>query len=175
MNNRIEVVQGDITKQDVDAIVNAANAHLAHGGGVAAAIAKAGGPTIDAESRAWVDEHGPVQPGRAAITSAGAMAARYVVHVVGPVYRTGQDNEELLTDAVRAALDAADGLDATSIALPAISAGIFGYPPDDACRVIARAAESWIEDGGSLEMIRLVAFDNETADHFRCALRAQGS
>lgn len=175
MEERIEVVQGDITEQKVDAIVNAANGHLAHGGGVAAAISRAGGPTIDAESRAWVDEHGPVPPGRAAITSAGTMAATYVIHVVGPVYRAGQDNEALLAQAVRTALEAADRLRARSIAIPAISAGIFGYPLNDACRVIVRTAEAWFEDGGQLDEIRLMAFDGETANHFRTALRTQGS
>jgi putative ATPase len=170
MEARIEVVQGDITSQSADVIVNAANEHLAHGGGVAAAISMAGGPTINAESRAWVDEHGPIQPGTAAVTSAGKMKARYVVHVVGPVYRTGQDNAALLAQAVWAALDAAAGLGANSIALPALSAGIFGYPPVDACSVIVRTVRSWPKGGGSLESIRLVAFDAETADHFRTAL-----
>ncbi len=170
MDKRIKVVHGDITKQDGEAIVNAANEYLAHGGGVAAAIVRAGGPAIDAESRAWVGEHGPVLPGRAAITSAGTMVAHHVIHVVGPVYRIGRDNEALLARAVRTALDAADGLGAKSVAIPAISAGIFGYPPEDACRVIARTADTWLEDGGHLEEVRLVAFDGETADHFRTAL-----
>ena len=170
METRILVVQGDITKQEVDAIVNAANAHLAHGGGVAAAISRAGGPVVDAESRAWVDEHGPVRSGQAAITSAGTMVARHVIHVVGPVYRADQDNEALLTQAVRAALDAAEEIGARSIAIPAISSGIFGYPTDDACRIIANTADAWFEAGGRLQEIRLVAFDEGTADHFRTAL-----
>ena len=167
---RIEVIQGDITKQNVDAIVNAANEHLVHGGGVAAAISRAGGPAIDTESLAWVEDHGPVQPGQAAITSAGDMAAHYVIHVVGPIYRVDQDNAALLSRAVWAALDAAADLDVKSIAIPAISAGIFGYPPEEACRVIAQTARTWIDDGGQLDMIRLVAFDEAIADHFRAAL-----
>ena len=170
MVTRIEVVKGDITKQNVDAIVNAANEHLAHGGGVAAAISRAGGPTIDAESVAWVEEHGPVRPGGAATTSAGDMTAHHVIHVVGPVYRVDQDNEALLARAVRAALDAGADLDAKSIAVPAISAGIFGYPPEDACRVIAQTARTWIDEGGQLDAIRLVAFDEATAGYFRAAL-----
>ncbi len=170
MEARIEVVQGDITSQNVDVIVNAANEHLAHGGGVAAAIAMAGGPTINAESRAWVDDHGPVQPGTAAVTSAGEMNARHVVHVVGPVYRRDRDNAVLLTQAVRAALDTAADLRANSIALPALSAGIFGYPPVEACSVIVQAVRSWLHGDRSLESIRLVAFDADTADHFRTAL-----
>lgn len=175
MEGRIKVVQGDITKQDVDAIVNAANAHLAHGAGVAAAIALAGAPAVSAESRAWVDRHGPVSPGGAAVTTAGSMPANHVIHVVGPVYRPDQDNEALLIQAVRAAMDAADGLGAQSIALPAISAGIFGYPPEEACRVIVETVAAWLGDGENMDEIRLVAFNDEIGDHFRSALRALGS
>ncbi len=169
------VVQGDITKQDVDAIVNAANEYLAHGGGVAAAIARAGAPVVEQQSREWVEQHGPVPPGSAAITAAGDMHAWNVIHVVGPVYRPGQDNEELLSAAIVAALDAAVGLGARSIALPTISAGIYGYPPAEACRVIVHASDTWLADGGRIDEIRLVAFDGETADHFRRALRTLGS
>ena len=90
MDTRLAIVQGDITEQDVDAIVNAANAHLAHGGGVAAAIARAGAPVVDRESREWVERHGPVLPGSAAETAAGDMKARNVIHVVGPVHQPGR-------------------------------------------------------------------------------------
>ncbi|MBA2529014.1 MAG: macro domain-containing protein, partial [Euzebyales bacterium] len=96
------VVEGDLTRQDVDAVVNAANERLAHGGGVAAALARAGGPTVQAESDRWVAEHGTLTPGQAAVTGGGGMAARWVVHVVGPRFRPGQDNEGLLRQAVRA-------------------------------------------------------------------------
>ena len=169
MDTRLAIVQGDITEQDVDAIVNAANAHLAHGGGVAAAIARAGAPVVDRESREWIERHGPVLPGSAAVTAAGDMKARNVIHVVGPVHQPGQDNERLLSGAVVAALDAAVGLGARSIALPAISTGIYGYPPAEACRVIVRTSEAWLGDGGRLDEIRLVAFDEKTARHFRSA------
>ena len=125
----VTVVEGDITGQVVDVIVNAANARLLHGGGVAAAISAAGGPVIDDESRAWVVANGPVGPGVAAVTSAGDLAARHVVHVVGPVFVEGGDNEDKLRRAVMTALDAALRLEASSVALPAISAGIYGYPP----------------------------------------------
>ncbi|MEA2023212.1 MAG: macro domain-containing protein [Actinomycetota bacterium] len=171
----ITVVIGDITKQDVDVIVNAANAHLSHGAGVAAAIARAGSPDVDAESRAWVAEHGPVLPGTAAITGAGDMPARHVVHVVGPFFGEGQDNEALLAQAVDAALDAAAGLGAASIAMPTISAGIYGYPPASACRVIATTADAWLDHGGALDEIRLVAFSTEIADHYHDSLRTLGS
>jgi len=175
MEGRIDIVQGDITKQDVDAIVNAANAHLAHGGGVAAAIAAAGAPEVDTESREWVDAYGPVPPGGAAVTSAGSMPADHVVHVVGPVYRDGQDNAALLGEAARAALDAAVELGARSIAMPTISAGIYGYPPAEACRVIIESVARWLSEGGDLDEIRLVAFDDDIARYYTTTLRDLGS
>ncbi len=169
---RITVVQGDITQQRVDVIVNAANARLAHGGGVAAAIAGAGGPTVDAESQAWVAKNGPVPRGGAAVTTAGAMAAEHVVHVVGPVYRGDPDDALHLAEAARAALDASAQLGATSVAIPAISAGIYGYPLADACRIIVGTVGGWLDAGGPLEDVRLVAFDDGTAEQFRRALRS---
>ena len=172
VDSEIRVVEGDITAQDVDVIVNAANAQLAHGGGVAAAIARAGGPSVDEASRVWVAEHGPVPRGGAAVTTAGDMAAGHIVHVVGPIYRGVPEDQVELTEAVCAALDAAERLGATSIALPAISAGIYGYPPDKACRVIVEAVERWLAEGGSLREIRLVAFGEDVAGHFRQALRS---
>lgn len=155
----------------VDAVVNAANAHLAHGGGVAAAIARAGGDAVRRESAAWVAANGPVARGQAAVTSAGEMPADIVLHVVGPVYRRDADNEEHLGDAVRAALDAAAGRGARSVALPAISAGIYGYPRDEATAVIASTCLWWAaEHPGGLDEIVLVGFDQATADGFSSAL-----
>ena len=165
---QITVVEGDITAQEVDVIVNAANAKLLHGGGVAAAIARAGGPVVDEESRAWVAANGPVGPGEAAVTSAGAMPASDVVHVVGPVYQEGGDNEPRLRLAVKAALDTAQHLGASTVALPAISAGIYGYPVADATAIIADEAATWAAaNPGVLTEVRLVAFGKETADGFR--------
>jgi O-acetyl-ADP-ribose deacetylase (regulator of RNase III) len=168
----IRVVEGDITVQDVDVIVNAANAQLAHGGGVAAAIARAGGPAVDEASRKWTANHGPVPKGGAAVTTAGAMKARHIVHVVGPIHRGDPQDAVDLTEAVRAALDASESLGATSIAMPAISAGIYGYPPGAACGVIVDAVEDWLAEGSSIEEIRLVAFGADVAEHFRRALRS---
>lgn len=172
----VTVVEGDITRQDVDVIVNAANAELRHGGGVAAAISRAGGPVIDEESRAWVAANGPVGPGVAAVTSAGHLAAGHVVHVVGPVFVPSGDNEGKLRRAVTAALDAALGLGASSVALPAVSAGIYGYPPEEATLVIAAEVAAWLgSHPGSFTEVRLVAFGADTADAFRAALRTLGS
>lgn len=167
----IEVVTGDLTQQPVDAIVNAANEHLAHGGGVAAAIVRAGGSTIQAESDRWVAEHGPLQPGHAAITSAGVLTAEKVIHVVGPRFRNGQDNSGLLRQAVEAGLNAAKSQHCRSIAMPAISAGIFGYPRPEACQVIAQTVQDWIDaNPDSLDRVLLVGYDGEAATDFRVAL-----
>jgi O-acetyl-ADP-ribose deacetylase (regulator of RNase III) len=100
------------------------------------------------------------------------MAAGHIVHVVGPIHRGVPEDELELTEAVRAALDAAEELGAHSVALPAISAGIYGYPSDEACRVIVEAVSDWLFEGGSVAEIRLVAFDGDIAEHFRRALRS---
>lgn len=168
------MIEGDITTQAVDVIVNAANAKLLHGGGVAAAISRAGGPIIDQQSRAWVEANGPVGPGSAAVTAAGDMPASDVVHVVGPVYTPGGDNEEKLRLAVTTALDTAQHLGASSVALPAVSAGIYGYPTDEATAVIADAVMVWLDSNpGVLTDVRLVAFGKETAAGFRAAMRSE--
>lgn len=165
--------EGDLTAQDVEAIVNAANEHLAHGGGVAAAIARAGGPTVQAESDRWVADNGPVAPGTAAVTTAGELPARRIIHVVGPRYRSGQDNEGLLVEAVTAALDTASEIGARSLAFPAISAGIFGYPPDEATRVIAATVTEWTaQNPDALDEVRLVGLDAAITDLFRVGLAA---
>lgn len=167
----VRAVQGDITALEVDAVVNAANESLQHGGGVAAAISRAAGPSLQEESDAWVRRHGPVHPGTAAVTTAGAMPALMVVHVVGPRYREGQDNEERLVAAVEAALSAAEEHEARSVAMPAISAGIFGYPRPEATRVIARTARRWLaEHPGRLDEVLLVGYDKATTADFERAL-----
>ncbi len=169
----ITAITGDLTAMDVDVIVNAANEHLAHGGGVAAAIVRAGGPVVQRQSDDWVDAHGPLSPGVAAVTGAGAMPARAVVHVAGPRYREGQDNAGLLRTAVTAALDAAIAAGHRTVALPAISAGIFGYPLADATRVIAAAVHRWVEEHpADLDEIQLVGFNERVAAAFRAGLEA---
>jgi len=124
----VRVGQGDLTDEAVDAIVNAANEYLAHGGGVAGAIVRQGGYTIQEESRRWVQEHGLVRTGTAAITGAGKLPAKWVIHVVGPVWRRQGDEPELLASAVRSALEVAVAHGLESVSLPAISSGIFGFP-----------------------------------------------
>lgn len=170
----LRAARADITAMSVDAVVNAANEHLAHGGGVAAALSRAGGPQVQQQSDAWVADQGPLGPGQAAVTTAGAMPASMIVHVVGPRYRDGQDNASLLADAVGAALTAAAAHGATSVALPAISAGIFGYPPEAATQVIAAACAEWLshESPGVHEVV-LVGYDEHTTALFRTALDSQ--
>lgn len=153
--------------QPVEAIVNAANEYLAHGGGVAAAIVRAGGRVIQEESDQWVRDHGPVGTGEAAITTGGALQAARVVHVVGPRFQEGQDNEAMLRAATHAALTAASASGARSAAMPAISAGIFGYPKAEATAVVASAVLDWLDEHqGGLDEVRLVALDAATAQLF---------
>ena len=161
----------DLTRMKVDAVVNAANEDLVHGGGLAAALARAGGPAVQAESTRWVAAHGPVTPGRAAVTTAGDMPAQMVVHVAGPIYRRGQDNEGLLRKAVAAALAATLDAGAATVALPAISAGIFGYPLQDAAATIASEAVRWVRENPGLEAVHLVGFDDAAAGAFAAGLQ----
>lgn len=169
----ISTARADLTRQTVDALVNPANEHLQHGGGLAAAILRAGGREIQEESNRWVAEHGPLSPGVAAVTGAGRMPARFVVHVAGPRYRARQDNEGLLRSAVVAALDAAAARACRTVAMPAISAGIFGYPLAASAQVIAAACAAWArEHPGALDEIRLVGFDQAAADAFATGLAA---
>jgi glutamate racemase len=167
----LTTLTGDITSMPVTAVVNAANRHLAHGGGVALAIARAGGQVISDESSEWVAQHGLLEPGIAALTSAGAMPSSYVIHVAGPIYDEGQENEALLGAAVVAALETADDLDAVSVAIPAISAGIYGYPADEACRVIVESAADYLSTGdSSISSCRLIGFDSAMSVRFAFAI-----
>ncbi|TAJ24208.1 MAG: macro domain-containing protein [Planctomycetota bacterium] len=137
-------VEGDLVREQADALVNAANEELAHGGGVAGALASAAGPELQAESDRWVDAHGPLATGRACATGAGRLAARCVIHAIGPIWRGGRNREpELLASAVTSALEVAREQGCASVALPVLSAGIYGYPPRDAVRVIAAALRAW--------------------------------
>ena len=162
----IQIVQGDITVEEVDAIVNAANEHLQHGGGVAWAISKKGGSTIQKESEAWIHEHGRVLHSAPAWTSGGLLPAKYVVHAVGPVWGDG-DEDNKLESAVKGSLRVADDLKCSSIALPAISTGIYGFPKDRAAGIIFSAIEKYfVENSSGLKIVKLVLFDQPTLDVF---------
>ncbi len=156
---RFELIRGDLTRESVDAIVNAANSHLLHGGGVAAAIARAGGPAIQAESREWVAKNGPASPQRPGLTSGGRLPCRYVIHAVGPVWGEGEETEKL-SQALRSAVALAEALGCASLALPAISTGIFGFPLHLAAPVFRDEIAAWLRtEKSSLRLIRLVLLE----------------
>ena len=168
----LELTKGDITEMETEAIVNAANERLAHGGGVAGVISRKGGPAIQRESNEWVRRHGPVHTGSAAITSGGKLKARHVIHAVGPVYDGTPRSAELLGSAVRAALQMADEHNLHSIALPAISTGIFGYPMEEAARVMLRTAIEYLEGTTGLEQVVFCLYGQFAFDVFTQELAA---
>ncbi len=163
----LSVVHGDITEEAVDAIVNAANEHLAHGGGVAGAIVRKGGRQIQEESDRWVREHGVVRTGTAAVTGAGRLRARHVIHAVGPVWGVGNE-EALLADAVTSALSLATDGGMRTISLPAISTGIFGFPKPLGAQVIVKAVQQYLDGhpDSSLREVRFCNIDRQTTDLF---------
>ncbi|MDA8157088.1 MAG: macro domain-containing protein [Actinomycetota bacterium] len=159
----IRVVEGDITTRDVDAIVNAANRHLQHGGGVAGAIVRAGGYSIQEES----GRIGYVETGSAAITGAGRLPARFVIHAVGP--RMGEGGEDAkLKNAVQSTLELASKKGLKSISMPAISSGIYGFPKDRCANILVNTAAGFLKSNPhtSLEMIEFCLFDQATARLF---------
>ncbi|MDI3473103.1 MAG: O-acetyl-ADP-ribose deacetylase [Thermotogaceae bacterium] len=166
-NITIEIVQDDITLQDTDVIVNAANSQLQHGGGVAGAIVRRGGFIIQKESNDYVSKYGPVKTGEVAVTSAGNLKAKYVIHAVGPVWGEGKEDEKL-RNAVINSLRIAENLQVESISIPAISSGIFGFPKDRCARVFFEAIKHFIDNHQSerLKRIRLCNIDELTSEIF---------
>jgi len=161
----IEAVRGDITRQRVDAIVNAANSSLLGGGGVDGAIHRAGGPEILAECRGL----GGCETGDAKATTAGRLAARHIIHTVGPVWRGGDEDEaELLASCHRRALELAAELGCSSVAFPAISTGVYGYPVELAAPVAIAAARE--AQRPPVELVRFVLFSKGHLEAFEHAL-----
>ncbi|MBN2085303.1 MAG: macro domain-containing protein [Anaerolineales bacterium] len=162
------LVQGDITAEYVDAIVNAANSRLQHGGGIAGAIVRRGGSAIQEESDAWVRAHGEVAHAHPAVTGAGSLPCRAVIHAVGPVWGAG-DEEKKLRAAVMGALAEADARGFASIAVPAVSTGVFGFPKARAAAVILQAVADFAagHPASSLEEIRVTILDDPTLAVFR--------
>ncbi|CAL9575291.1 O-acetyl-ADP-ribose deacetylase [Streptomyces atacamensis] len=167
---RIRPVRGDITEQTVDAVVNAANSSLLGGGGVDGAIHRRGGPEILAECRALrASRYGRGLPtGRAVATTAGRLPARWVIHTVGPVFTPDEDRSELLASCHRESLRVADELGARTVAFPAVSTGVYGWPLEDAARIAVgtvRAARTAVEE------VRFVLFDERAYQAFAGQLR----
>jgi O-acetyl-ADP-ribose deacetylase (regulator of RNase III) len=157
----MELVQGDITRETTDAIVNAANSELLPGGGVCGAIHRAAGPSLAEECRKLRVEHGSVATGHAVATSGGRLPARYVIHTVGPVWSSGASGEpEALASAYRESIRVADELGLKSIAFPAISTGIFGYPLGEATRVAVRTVREALPRAKNVNTVRFVVFDD---------------
>jgi O-acetyl-ADP-ribose deacetylase (regulator of RNase III) len=167
---RLELVQGDITGQRVDAIVNAANSSLMGGGGVDGAIHRAGGPAILEECRRIRAERYPdgLPTGQAVATTAGRLPATWVIHTVGPVYSRSEDRAHLLASCHTEALRVADELGARSVAFPAISTGVYGYPIEEAAPVAIATVRDAATD---VEVVRFVLFDRATHDAFERAGR----
>ena len=166
---RITLVQGDITRQEVDAIVNAANSSLMGGGGVDGAIHRRGGPSILEECRRLRDERFPdgLPTGEAVATTAGDLPARWVIHTVGPVYAKGQDRSGLLASCHTASLRVADELGARTVAFPAISTGVYGYPVEEAAPVAIAAVR---HAATAVDQVRFVLFDRPAYEAFDRAL-----
>jgi len=166
-NTRIEATQGDITRESVDAIVNAANKSLLGGGGVDGAIHRAGGPAILAECRTL----GGCDTGDAKITTAGNMPAKHVIHTVGPVYRDGKHGEpDLLASCFRRSLEVAVENKLKSIAFPAISCGVYGYPIPEAARIAVKTVTAFAASHGGIELVRFVLFSRDVFQAFESAL-----
>jgi len=159
----LALVEGDITIEETDAIVNAANSRLAGGGGVDGAIHRAGGPSIMAECR----KIGGCPTGQAVITTGGNLKAKYVVHTVGPVYQGGAKGEAaLLKSAHLESLKLASAKKLKSIAFPAISTGVYGYPVNEAAYIALKTAIDYLKEHGDIELVRFVLFGRKTYDTF---------
>jgi O-acetyl-ADP-ribose deacetylase (regulator of RNase III) len=169
----IELVEGDITRQQVDAIVNAANSSLMGGGGVDGAIHRAGGHEILEECRKIVAAQGSLPPGRAVSTTAGQLPCGFVIHTVGPVWQGGQHNEpETLASCYRESLQVADKLHLTNIAFPSISTGIYGYPVDRAAEIALKTVAITVPDLRHIRDVRFVLFSNADYKTYTRALES---
>jgi O-acetyl-ADP-ribose deacetylase len=162
MTDRIEIVKGDITKLEVDAIVNAANSSLMGGGGVDGAIHRAGGPAILEACRAIVATQGSCKTGEAVITTAGNLPASFVIHTVGPVWNGGKKDEAIkLANCYRNSLLLAIENNIKTIAFPNISTGIYGYPKKEAAEVAVKTVSQFLSTNDSLQKVYFICFDEE--------------
>lgn len=160
--SRIEIVHGDITKQEVDAIVNAANSSLMGGGGVDGAIHRAGGPAILEECKKIIAKEGSCPTGHAVITTGGNLAARFVIHTVGPVWNGGRSHEaEKLCNCYRNSLSLAIDKKLQTIAFPNISTGVYGYPKKEASKIAVQTISEFLSTDSFIKKVYFVCFDEE--------------
>ncbi|MDI6761673.1 MAG: O-acetyl-ADP-ribose deacetylase [Thermodesulfobacteriota bacterium] len=164
----LEVVQGDITQQDTEAIGNAANSRLAGGGGVDGAIHRAGGPTIMADLRA---KYTGCPTGSAVITGGGNLKAKYVLHAVGPIYSGSPKDAQLLSSAYRTCLELCTQHQISAIAFPSISTGVYGYPVEEASRVALKTVKDYLKGHPEIKLVRFVLFDSKTYSVYEEALK----
>lgn len=163
----LELVEGDITQQDTEAIVNAANEQLRVGGGVDGAINRAGGPKIQEEAR----KIGHCPTGQAVITTGGNLKAKYVIHTVGPIYRDGRQGEpELLASAYRESLKMASVRGIKSLAFPSLSTGVYGYPVADAAKIALTTVQNYLSEHPEIQLVRFVLFGKPTYEAYARAL-----
>jgi len=172
-NAHIELLKGDITRLEVDAVVNAANSSLMGGGGVDGAIHRAGGREILEACKVIVASQGRCPTGKAVNTTAGNLPARFVIHTVGPVWHGGKSGEpEALASCYRESLDLALKHGCRSVAFPCISTGVYGYPKEQAAEVAVQALDSWSQIHSGIEKVMLVCFDDE---NYACLQEALNS
>ena len=164
----LEVVQGDITHQDTEAIGNAANSALAGGGGVDGAIHRAGGPSVMSELKA---RYKGCPTGSAVITGGGNLEAKYVIHAVGPRYSGSPKDSELLSGAYRKSLELCTQNKISSVAFPSISTGIYGYPVEEASRIALKAVTDYLKNHSEIKLVRFVLFDSRTFEVYEKSLK----
>ncbi|MBW8332085.1 MAG: O-acetyl-ADP-ribose deacetylase [Prolixibacteraceae bacterium] len=171
MKSRIQIIRGDITKLEVDAIVNAANSSLMGGGGVDGAIHRAGGPTILSECREIVARQGRCATGNAVITSGGNLPAKFVIHTVGPVWHGGNRNEvQLLENAYLNSLKLAVENGIKTIAFPNISTGVYEFPKDKAAEIAVQAVTNFLSENEQIRQVYFVCFDHENYELYKYIL-----
>ncbi len=169
---KLSILQGDITRQTTDTIVNAANSSLMGGGGVDGAIHRAGGPAILEECIQIVSLQGRLPSGQAVITNAGNMKSKHVIHTVGPIWHGGKQGEaDLLASAYRESLQLAAENNLSSISFPSISTGAYSYPLDEASRIALKTVASFLSATTSIKEVVFVLFDSRTFDAYTTALR----